>query len=107
LNGAALGDQILAIVGDKAKTESILTLIEQQQQAEKASLHRKQAEGIAAARANGVVFGRKKLARTQEFEMLKEMYTKKQISARQAAKRLGIGHATFLRWLREETELSK
>ena len=107
MNEMALEDQIFAIVGDRKKTELILALIQQQRQEEKADLHRKQAEGIAAARANGVVFGRKKLARPQKYEKLKRMYLKKEISARQAAKQLGIGHATFLRWLREEEQISE
>ena len=103
---STLEKQISAIVGDETKTQTILALIRREREKEKAVFYQKQAQGIAQARANGVVFGRKKLVRPENYNSIKVMYQKKELSARQAAKELGIGHSTFLRWLREE-ELSK
>ncbi len=58
-------------------------------------------EGIAAAKARGVKFGRPRKARGAEFIPLKEMWKRGSISAAEAGRRLGVSHITFLRWARE------
>ena len=61
----------------------------------------RQAEGIAVAKAQGVRFGRPPLAQPKEFPAAHQAWLQKEISAREAARRLGVTHKTFLRWARE------
>lgn len=58
----------------------------------------RQAEGIAAAKARGVKFGGIPKERPIEFNSVREEWEKGEISARKAAKRLGVTHPTFLKW---------
>lgn len=66
-------------------------------QTEREFIRQRSAEGIAAAKALGVQFGREPMARPTSFFLLKEQWEQKQISARAAARQLGITHSTFLR----------
>ncbi len=61
----------------------------------------RQKQGIAAAKANGVKFGRPAKEIPEEFYDLKEQWEQKLISAREAAVQLNITHVTFLRWVRK------
>lgn len=80
----------------------VLQLLSYVAQTEREFIRQRQAEGIAAAREQGVRFGRKPMERPIEFETLKGQWQKKEISARAAAKQLGITHRTFLRWVNEK-----
>lgn len=71
-------------------------------QTEREFIRQRQAEGIAAAKQQGVKFGRKPMERTVTFYAVKERWLRKELSARNAAKQLGITHSTFLRWANEE-----
>ena len=70
-------------------------------QSEREANHQRQAEGIAAAKAQGVKFGRRKMKRPENYEELRAAWTARKISARKAAASLGVTHRTFLRWARE------
>ena len=80
----------------------VLQLLSYVAQTEREFIRQRQAEGIAAAKAQGVQFGRRPMVRPASFPILKEQWEKKQISARAAAKQLGITHSTFLRWVNED-----
>ena len=58
--------------------------------------------GIRLAQEKGTKVGRKPMERPPEFAGLKEEWSRGKISARQAAKEMGIAHLTFLRWARED-----
>ena len=75
----------------------VLQLLSYVAQTEREFIRQRQAEGIAAAKAQGVQFGRRPMVRPTLFSLLKEQWTYNQISARAAAKQLGITHSTFLR----------
>lgn len=75
-------------------------------QKERESIRQRQAEGIAAAKARNVHFGRQPMLRPSEYERLRQQWEQGEISARQAAKRLNISHNTFLRWSREDVSKS-
>jgi len=79
----------------------VLQLLSYVAQTEREFIHQRQAEGIAAAKAQGVRFGRRPLERPPEFPALKAQWQAGQLSARAAARRLGITHSTFIRWGRE------
>ena len=70
-------------------------------QSERESIHRRQAEGIAAAKAKGVRFGRRPKERPDNFEAVRERWARGELSARAAAEQLGVAHRTFLTWARE------
>lgn len=63
---------------------------------------RQQAEGIAAAKARGVKFGRPRRKRPKDFEKVKEQWRSGLVSSRAAAKELGISQSSFMRWAKEE-----
>ena len=69
-------------------------------QAERESIHQRQAEGIASAKEHGIKFGPAPRTRPAEFALLKKAWTDGKLSARQAAQRLGVTHRTFLKWAR-------
>ena len=70
-------------------------------QTEREFIRQRQEDGIAAAKAQGVQFGRKPMTRPASFILLKDQWKQDQISARAAARKLGITHSTFLRWVNE------
>ena len=80
----------------------VLQLLSYVAQTEREFIRQRQAEGIAAAKAQGVHFGRRPMVRPNSFAAIKEQWETNRISARAAAKQLGITHSTFLRWANED-----
>lgn len=85
---------------DTLIADIVLQLLSYVAETERTFIRQRQAEGIAAARARGQRFGRPKMQRPAEFETLKVRYEEGDISARKAAKILGISHASFLKWIK-------
>ena len=79
----------------------VLQLLSYVAQSERENIRRRQAEGIAAAKARGVKFGRPAKPRPAEFANIRAAWAANQISAREAARALGITHRTFLIWAHE------
>lgn len=79
----------------------VLQLLSYVAQSERENIRRRQAEGIAAAKARGVKFGRPPKPRPAEFENLRASWACSKTTAREAARALGITHRTFLIWARE------
>lgn len=76
-------------------------------QVERENIKQRQAEGIAAAKAKGVRFGREKMLIPEVFYSLQAQYQNGSISARAAAKELGIAHSTFLKWHKSSNQSYK
>lgn len=89
LTGVFIADLVLQILAYVAQTE-------------REFIRQRQAEGIAAAKQQGVRFGRKPMERPSEYKRLKEQWQHGEITARSAARQLGITHRTFLIWVNEE-----
>lgn len=85
----------------KSPRSIVLQLLSYVAQTEREFIRQRQAEGIAAAKRNGVQFGRRPMERPASFRTLKARWINNEISARAAAKRLGVTHGTFLRWAKE------
>lgn len=85
LTGTLIADIVLQLLSYVAQTEREL-------------IRRRQAEGIAAAKARGVKFGRKAMAVPTAFEDCKNRWLQGQITSRQAAKMLQVSQSTFIRW---------
>ena len=82
-------------------SEIVLQLLSYVAQTEREFIRQRQAEGIAAAKTRGVKFGRTPKPRPAEFDSLLSLWQAGEISAREAARRLGVSHHTFLKWVRE------
>ena len=89
VTGALISDIVLQLLGYVA-------------QVERESIHQRQAEGIAAARARGVRFGRPKKRRPGLYKNTRESYLAGHITRSEAASRLKVSISTFDKWLRED-----
>ena len=72
-------------------------------QIERDFIKQRQAEGIAAAKARGVKFGRPAIPIPENFSEIKEKWKAGKISSRQAGKVLGVSYHTFLRWCKADS----
>lgn len=68
---------------------------------ERENIRKRQAEGIAVAKANGVHMGRPKKLPPEDFEYIVKQWEYKNITAWNAAKKCGMSEATFYRKLKE------
>lgn len=88
LTGTLIADIVLQLLSCVAQTE-------------REFIRQRQAEGIAAAKAQGVQFGRTAMIRPDEYAAIKGVWLAGEISARGAAKVLHVAPKTFLKWTRE------
>ena len=88
LTGVLIADIVLQLLSYVAQTEREFN-------------RQRQAEGIAAAKARGIRFGRRGKDRGENYEAVMAAWRRGEISGRAAAKKLGIAHGTFQRWCRE------
>lgn len=70
-------------------------------QSERENIKKRQEEGIVAAKARGVRFGRPSLPPPENFEALVSAWERKELSLRQILEQCGMSEATFYRRLRE------
>ncbi len=70
-------------------------------QSERENIKKRQAEGIAAAKARGVKFGRPEKTTPEKFGKLVAEWEKKDISLPEVLEQCGMSEATFYRRLRE------
>ena len=80
----------------------VLQLLSYVAQTEREFIRQRQREGIAAARARGVHFGKAPMARPAEFSQVQEQWRVGTLGSRAAAARLGVSQTTFLKWIRAE-----
>ena len=79
----------------------VLQILSYVAQVERENIRKRQAEGIAVAKANGVQFGRKSIEKPKVFmEQVTEMQ-KQGLSRINIAKRFGVSRSLFYKWLRE------
>lgn len=93
LTGILIADIVLQLLSYVAETEREM-------------IRQRQAEGIAAAKARGVVLGRKPMPRPAAFAGLCAEWRGGNLSARAAAQQLGISRQTFLNWAKEPVKKS-
>ena len=79
----------------------VLQLLSYVAQTERENIRQRQAEGIAAAKARGVRFGRERLAPPPGFRKMAQLWREGSISASAAAEKLDMSRDTFLRRARE------
>ena len=91
LTGTLIADLVLQIFAYMAQTE-------------REFINQRQAEGIAAAKRNGMRFGRPEKKMPDQFKEICQKCKNGEVSTRQAADILGISHTTFYRRYRKEVE---
>lgn len=79
-------------------SDIVLQLLSYVAQTEREFIKRRQAEGIAAAKAKGVKFGAQPMLRPTNYPEKLAQWQSGDISAREAARQLGVTHKTFLKW---------
>lgn len=84
LTGTLIADMVLQIMAYFAQTE-------------RESIHQRQAEGIAVAKAKGKHLGRKAKPLPDGFEGVCDKYLRGEITTREAASALCMSHSTFCR----------
>lgn len=76
----------------------VLQLLSYVAQTEREFIRQRQKEGIAAAKARGVKFGRAAMPIPEEFYPLATAWADGKISARYAGRQLNVSHITFIKW---------
>ncbi len=94
LMGTFLSDIVLQVLSFVAENE-------------RANIRQRQAEGIAAARARGVRFGRPPLPLPEGFHALRRAWREKKLTLSQAAARCGMPRGTFYSKARAFEKLEK
>ena len=79
----------------------VLQLLSYVAQIERDFIRNRQAEGIKAAMARGVKFGRKAKIKPSNYDEVLSEWLQNKISAREAGRRLNVHHDTFLKWARQ------
>lgn len=85
----------------KVISDIVLQLLSYVAQTEREFINQRQAEGIAAAKARGVRFGRKPKEKPCDLWAWTKMWKNGLISSREAAQHFEISHTTFIRWAKE------
>lgn len=81
----------------------VLQILSYVAQIEKDFIKQRQAEGIAAAKARGVHFGRKAIELPSEFETVRLEYISGKTSLSDAAKKIGMSKSTFYRYVQNKS----
>lgn len=76
----------------------VLQLLSYVVQTKRDFIKHRQAEGVAAAKAKGVKFGAKPMEKPKWYPEVFRKWKNGEISAREAARQLGVTHKTFLEW---------
>lgn len=92
LTGAFIADLVLQILAYVAQTE-------------REFIHQRQAEGIAAAKASGVKFGRPQVNLPDNFHTIAWQWKNRQISIEEALLESGLSESTFYRKVRKMREV--
>ncbi len=88
LMGTFIADLVLQILSFVAESE-------------RSNIHKRQEQGIAAAKARGVKFGRPEVVVPREFPKVVKEWERKKISFDEALEKTGLTPSTFYRRLRE------
>ena len=84
-------------------SDIVLQLLSYVAENERLNIRQRQAEGIAAAKARGVRFGRKQKFFTNDYIDIYKDYADKKLTKDKAMQKIGCGRCTFYRMLKELT----
>lgn len=94
-----------SILKDSLKTfvsELVLQIMSYMAEEERKMILSRSREGIAAAKARGVKFGRPKKEKPEDFEEVYNAYKNQEITVNEAITRLRVSKSTFYRWKEEK-----
>ena len=86
-------------------SDIVLQLLSYVAQMERESIKQRQAEGIAAAQARGVRFGRPPKKKPSNYQATKMAFLSGHITRPEAAARLKVSVSTFARWIKDDERL--
>lgn len=79
-------------------TDLVLQILSYVSEKERLLNRERQEAGVAAARQRGVKFGRPPMEYPNNFTLVYELWSAGEISAGEAARRLGVSRPTFMKW---------
>ena len=85
-------------------SDIVLQLLSYVAQTEREFIKQRQREGVAAAKARGVRFGRERIPVPDDFPEIVTVWVNGEIPVKEAARRCGMAEATFYRRLKEYRE---
>lgn len=91
-------------ITDVLIADIVLQLLSYVAQVERENIKQRQLEGIAAAQARGVKFGRPKKKQPKSYEAVKKAYQAGRFTRKEAAKQLEVSPSTFDRWVKRDKE---
>lgn len=80
----------------------VLQLLSYVAEIERDFIKQRQSEGIAAAKARGIKFGRAPMPPPDDFKEIYNQWKNHKISAREAGRRLNVSYKTFLKWTKQK-----
>lgn len=86
----------------KFLSDIVLQILSYVAQIERENIHQRQKEGIEEAKKRGIRLGRSKKEIPEEFDSIANIWIRKEISLRKAAKFLGTSHTMMTKWLKEK-----
>ena len=100
-------NRIREIIGDPEKSDAVIHLIQQRENASEKVRRKRQADGIAAAKERGVRFGRPPLQMPKNFAQVYESHRKGLITGVFAANILGVSQKTYRKLAAQYDESQK
>ena len=88
---------------DRLISDMVLQMLSFVAQTEREKIRERQRQGIEAAKAKGVRFGRPRLEMPENYPEIVARWNRGEFSAREAARMLGVSRSTFFRRVREDT----
>lgn len=79
----------------------VLQILSYVAQIERENIKQRQFEGIKAAKAKGVKFGRPSIIKPPELSNIIKLYASGNITLREGAKQLNVSHVTLYKWIKE------
>ena len=98
------GRQIEGLTGQFI-SNLVLQILAYVAEQERSFIRQRQAEGILVAKENGIKFGCPKKEDPEGFEMVYQLWKKRKITVRSAAKQLGMSTTTFHRRCKEKMKV--
>lgn len=85
----------------KLISDIVIQLLSYVAQTERETMHKRQAQGIKAAKERGVKFGRPTIKLPDNFHEVAKLYCKRVINNKEAVEQLGLSRGTFFRYLKK------
>lgn len=99
-NITLLREKLQKIIVDPEQVDAVCLLFESMDRAEEEERRKRQMDGIKRAKEEGKRLGRPKIREPENFMCVAMTWARKEITAKEAAERCGMGTSTFYRRVR-------